>query len=195
MKPVPVYILAGGKSTRFGRDKARVEIDGEPLLAHVARSLEPVAEKMVVIADRPGKYRDLGFTTIADLQPGLGPLGGLQAAFSHCREGWLLCASCDRIGLRPEWLQALFAGITNGAKAVVFRGRIWQPMPALYHTSLAPEVNAAIDHGRLSPWVLLEQSHAVALELPADWGTSLDINAPEELFKLTSKGGSTWAEK
>jgi molybdopterin-guanine dinucleotide biosynthesis protein A len=195
MHKVPVYILAGGKSARFGRDKARVEIDGQPLLVHVARSLEPVAAEVVVIADRPGKYRDLGFETIADQRPGLGPLGGLQAAFSHCREGWLLCASCDRIGVRTEWLHALFSGITNGAKAVVYRGRIWQPMPALYHTSLAKEVNAAIDEDRLSPWVLLEKNDAVALQLPSDWETSLDINAPEELEKLTSKGGKPWPEK
>lgn len=195
MNPVPVYILAGGSSSRFGRDKAREAVDGDPLLVHVARSLEPVAAKTIVIADRPGKYSDLGFETIADLQPGLGPLGGLQAALSHCREGWLLCASCDRIGIRPEWLQALFAGITNGARAVVYRGRIWQPMPALYHASLAPQVNAAIDTGRLSPWVLLEENDAVALDLPAGWETSLDINAPEELEKLTSKGGEPWPEK
>jgi len=196
MNPVPVYILAGGKSSRFGSDKARVEIHGEPLLVHVARSLEPFAADIIVVADRAGKYRDLGFETIADRLPGLGPLGGLQAAFSHCdREGWLLCASCDRIGIRPEWLRALFAGTDNGAKAVLFRGPVWQPLPGLYHTSLAKEVDAAIEARHLAPWVLLEKNHAVALELPADWGTSLDINAPEELLKLTSKGGSPWPEK
>lgn len=195
MRKAPVYILAGGKSTRFGRDKARVEIDGRPLLVHVARSLEPVATSIIVIADQAGKYSDLGFSTIADRRPGLGPLGGLQAALSDCREGWLLCASCDRIGVRPEWLRALFAGITNGAKAVLFRDRIWQPMPALYHTALAPAVDAAIQAGRLSPWVLLEQNDAVALKVPPDWEASLDINAPDELSKLTSKGGPPWPEK
>jgi molybdopterin-guanine dinucleotide biosynthesis protein A len=195
MHRVPVYILAGGKSTRFGRDKARELIDGRPLLVHAARSLEPVARRIIVIADRPGKYSDLGFKTIADRQPGLGPLGGLQAALSDCREGWLLCASCDRIGVRPEWLQALFAGMANGAKAVLFRGRVWQPMPALYNTSLAPEVDAAVAAERLTPWMLFEQTETVALELPGDWETSRDINAPGELMKTTSKGGPPWPEK
>jgi molybdopterin-guanine dinucleotide biosynthesis protein A len=195
MQKVPVYILAGGKSSRLGSDKARVDIRGDPLLVHVARSLEPAASEVVVIADRPGKYRDLGFLTIADREPGLGPLGGLQAALSHCREGWLLCASCDRIGIRPGWLRALFAGRKDGAKAVLFRGSIWQPLPGLYHTSLAPEVNAAIAAGRLTPWTLLERTDTVALELPTDWGTSLDINEPGELEKVASKGGKPWPEK
>ena len=195
MHKVPVYILAGGSSSRFGRDKAREAVNGEPLLVHVARSLEPAAARVVVIADRPGKYSDLGFETIADRRPGLGPLGGLQAALSDCGEGWLLCASCDRVGIRPEWLETLFAGRKNGATAVVFRDRIWQPMPALYHTALAPAVDEAIGAGRLSPWVLLEQTGTVALQTPPDWEASLDINVPEELSKLTSKGGLPWPEK
>jgi len=195
MEKLPVYILAGGKSRRFGRDKARVEISGQPLLVNVAGLLKPVATKIIIVADRAGKYRDLGFETIADRLPGLGPLGGLQAALSHCREGWLLCASCDRIGIRPGWLQALFAGRKDGVKAVLFRGSIWQPLPGLYHASLAPEVDAAVAAGRLTPWTLLEQTDTVALELPDDWGTSLDINDPGELEKVASKGGKPWPER
>ena len=195
MERVPAYILAGGKSSRFGCDKARMEIDGEALLVRVARSLESVAAEVVVIADQPGKYQDLGFETIADRQPGLGPLGGLQAALSHCNDGWLLCASCDRIGIRPEWLWALLVARRTGAKAVTFRGQIWQPWPALYHASLAPEVNAAVDAGRLTPWMLLEQTDVVALGLPDDWETSRDINDPGELEKLTSRGGKPWPKK
>ena len=67
MDTLPVYILAGGKSSRLGRDKAMVEIGGEPLLVRVIRSLEPVAASVTVVADRLGKYRNLGIETIADL--------------------------------------------------------------------------------------------------------------------------------
>lgn len=190
MDTLPVYILAGGKSSRLGRDKALVEIGGEPLLVRVIRSLEPVAASVTVVADRLGKYRDLGIETIADLQPDLGPLGGLQTALSHHgRDGWLLCASCDRIGIRPEWLQALFLGRRAGAQAVVFRGEIWQPLPALYHASLAEEVNAAIAAKRLTPWVLLEQVQTVALELPHGWENSQDINDMETLARLPGDEG------
>ena len=185
MDTLPAYILAGGKSSRFGRDKARVEIGGEPLLVRVARSLEPVAASITVVADCLEKYRDLGFETIADLQPGLGPLGGLQAALSHHGEdGWLLCTSCDRIGVRSEWLQALLEGRRTGAQAVVFRGEIWQPLPALYHASIAGEVNVAIRTKRLTPWRLLEQTETVALRLPGGWENSQDLNEIEALARL-----------
>lgn len=190
MDTLPVYILAGGKSSRFGCDKALVDIGGESLLVRVIRSLEPVAASVTVVADRRGKYRDLGIETIADLQPDLGPLGGLQAALSHHgRDGWLLCASCDRIGIRPEWLQALFLGRRAGAQAVAFRGEIWQPLPALYHASILDEVNAAVRAKKLTPWVFLEQVQTVALELPDDWEISQDINDLETLARIRSDEG------
>lgn len=190
MDTLPAYILAGGRSSRFGHDKALVKIGGEPLLVKVIRSLEPVAASVTVVADRRGKYRDLGIDTIADLQPDLGPLGGLQAALSHYgRDGWLLCASCDRIGIRPEWLQALFRGRRAGAQAVVFRGEIWQPLPALYHASILAEVNTAIRADRLTPWVLLEQVQTVALDLPPGWDNSQDINDLETLTRLAGDEG------
>jgi molybdopterin-guanine dinucleotide biosynthesis protein A len=190
MDTLPVYILAGGKSSRFGHDKARVEIGGEPLLVRVVRSYKPVAASIAVVADRLGKYRDLGIETIADLQPNLGPMGGLQAALSHHgRDGWLLCASCDRIGIRPEWLQALLRGRRAGAQAVIFHGDIWQPLPALYHASILKKVNAAVRAKKLTPWVLFEQVQTVALKLPDAWENSRDINDMETLTRLTGNGG------
>lgn len=192
MERLPTYILAGGRSSRFGRDKARAQIGGEALLRLVAASLEPAASSVTVVADRAGKYRDLGFETIADLRPGLGPLGGLWAALSHHGpSGWLLCVSCDRVGVRVEWLQALLSARRAGARAVLFRGRIWQPLPGLYHSCFAPEVDAAIRAGRLTPWKLLEQTDSVALSMPSDWDDSVDINDLEELSRLYEPGGET----
>ncbi len=77
------YVLAGGKSRRFGSDKARAMLAGQPLLLHVARQLEPVCSCVWVVAQRAGQYDDLGLPTLGDLALGLGPLAGLQTALSH----------------------------------------------------------------------------------------------------------------
>ena len=57
---VPVYILAGGRSRRFGRDKARATTGGAALVVRLAELLTPVAQSITVIAGRPGAYDDLG---------------------------------------------------------------------------------------------------------------------------------------
>src|SRR4051794_14706591 len=80
MNTFPAYILAGGQSQRFGSDKARAPLDGKPLIVHVAESLKPIASSVTVVAKDFGEYDDLGLVSIGDLQPGLGPMGGLLTA-------------------------------------------------------------------------------------------------------------------
>jgi len=209
MEPLPVYILAGGRSSRFGSDKARVEIAGLPslpLIVSLAQQLAPVASRLRVVAELAGKYDDLGLETIGDRLPGQGPLGGLHAALAdadeHDEAGWLLLASCDLVEVRPRWVSELFAHVRRGIQAVAFRDDRWQPMPALYHTSLAELVErqlAAIgratlrqaqdrpskskgrpERSRGAMWRLLEVAATVAVPPPADWPDIAQINTPAD---------------
>jgi len=177
MGKVSVHILAGGDSSRFGRDKAREMLNGVPMIIRVADSLRPVASGITVVADRPDKYNDLGLETIADQHPGLGPLGGIQAALSHQLEpGWILCASCDRVGICTDWLQTLLENTDGHSSVVAFRGEVWQPLPGLYHTSILAEVEEALSAGQRAPFRLFDRIQAVALPLPPGWENSVDIN-------------------
>ena len=75
MVTVPVYVLAGGRSLRFGGDKALAEIGGRTLIQHVTNQWAACASRIVAVADHAGKYESVGMRTIADRQPGLGPIG------------------------------------------------------------------------------------------------------------------------
>src|SRR5689334_4084026 len=70
------YVLAGGGSTRFGRDKALVEIDGVPMLSRMRALLGAVSQKVTVVAP-PLRYAMLGVTAITDRWEGQGPLAGI----------------------------------------------------------------------------------------------------------------------
>jgi len=150
---------------------------------HVARSLEPIASNFTVVAERAGKYDDLGLRTIADGKPGQGPLGGIQAALHDARGiDWILCASCDRIGLKASWIEDLFAAAGQETCVVAFRDERWQPLPALYHTSITTKVDRALKSGSLSPWKVIDSVDNVGLDLPNEWDTSIDVNEPDALF-------------
>lgn len=185
LEKLPVYILAGGKSSRFGSNKARATVDGVPLIMQVKSSLEFVASNIAVVAEADGAYEDLGLKTIGDLKPGLGPLGGLQTAMSDMtREGWFLLSQCDRMGIRPEWIRRLLDGCRvagEGCRAVVFRGKYYQPIPGLYHSSLQPAVDDLIAGGELRLNLLLDPAFTHALELPENWASSKDINTKNDL--------------
>ena len=99
-------ILAGGRSTRFGSDKALALLDGRPLIEHAAATLRPYVEK-VVICGRD----DPRWTCLPDLPaPDMGPLGGLAAALLHARdEGFdgILSTGCDMPSLPRELVETL----------------------------------------------------------------------------------------
>jgi len=183
MTELPVYILAGGRSSRFGSDKARATLHGRPLLSHVATMLEPVASHITVVADRIDKYDDLGFRTIADRKPGVGPLGGLHAALGDLpADGdWLLLCSCDALVIRSAWLRQLTNAITDDRDAVAFRGHRWQPMPALYAHWAAPRVSQQIERDQRSMQALLHRLNAASVPIPEDWPEHWQANRPADL--------------
>lgn len=180
MGKIPVYILAGGKSRRFGSDKARALLSGKPLVLRVADVVRSFASRITVVAETVGKYEDLGLPTVADITPGCGPLGGLHTALRDCAEPALLLVSCDFVGVRPAWIEALLEHKTE-ATAVAFKGSHWEPMPAVFYRSILSFVDRRMGGNDRAMASLLEETGAAALPLPADWPEKSGINTPEEL--------------
>jgi molybdopterin-guanine dinucleotide biosynthesis protein A len=193
---VPAYILAGGKSSRFGSDKARAQLAGQSLIEHVSKLIAGHASRVTAVAEVADKYADLKLRTISDKTPGKGPLGGLSAALADLApaEPWLLLCSCDAAIIKPAWLDALLEEMARldtqpqRAQAVAFRGDYWQPMPALYAAASAPEVGQRLQGEHRSMQRLLDALSATALPLPADWPDRWQINQPADLHHFRTPG-------
>jgi molybdopterin-guanine dinucleotide biosynthesis protein A len=187
MTPLPVYILAGGRSTRFGSDKALAQIDGQPLLTRIAGSIEPIARSITVVADRAGKYEALSLTTIADHEPDLGPLAGTLSALCHCKThvgpGWIMLCSCDLLVVKPQWFELLYSMRSDACLAVAFKPDRWQPLVGLYHTDLIETIEDQFKAGQDAMWQLLDCKDvgAVAVDPPDDWPQRLQANRPGDL--------------
>ncbi|MCC7146103.1 MAG: molybdenum cofactor guanylyltransferase [Phycisphaeraceae bacterium] len=189
LRQIPAYILAGGRSSRFGSDKARALFHGQPLIVRQATQLEAIVERVVVVARNTGQYEDLGLLTIGDLQPDQGPVGGLWTALRHRSqergEGWMVLTCCDLVILRPAWLTILCNAAQDGPgwDAVVFRDQRWQPFPGLYHTRLLERA----DVWRCSSLHrALGAAHVHPLAIPSDWPASPQANTREALRRLES---------
>jgi molybdenum cofactor guanylyltransferase len=76
------FVLAGGKSTRMGTDKAALELEGQTLLEHALAILRQVAAEVAVLGGRQ-LYGSYGVPVIEDIYPGCGPLGGIHAALKQ----------------------------------------------------------------------------------------------------------------
>ncbi len=131
------FILAGGRSSRMGRDKAWLELAGVPLVLRIARAAEPLVSAVTVIgppACDAGRFESVGLAAIADRLPARaasgesssGPLGGIVTALNATQCSWNLVLACDLPYITTTWLEWLLgrAGApevsgASGAQAVV----------------------------------------------------------------------------
>ena len=145
-------VLAGGRSRRFGSDKAFADLGGVSLVRRAARSLDAAGGRVVVVANDLEKDLLEGVTVRPDLVPGIGPLGGLHTAVSWAAEEDLrsvLVLATDMPFVPPRLLQALAARLGPGV-AVVPKSRSrrgFEPLCAAYDVACLPAIEAAIERG------------------------------------------------
>ena len=163
-KDVCAVILAGGKSSRMGRDKASLMLGNETFLQRIAAELDACGfrEKYVSLGsgtvEKTGIHIPGGWAVIRDRFRDCGPLGGIHAALSACRAEWALFVSCDTPLYRREFADLLISKIpgtdtepehcvgTQLLVPVTPDGR-WHMTCALWRKSLLPEVEAQLKSG------------------------------------------------
>lgn len=127
-------LLAGGRATRLGGlEKAWLERGGVPQVLRLAGRVRHEVDAVLVSANRhPERFVAHGMAVVADRQPGLGPLGGLDALAAACATPWLLTLPVDLVSVNDCLLRSLRAAGGEGAWAEDDDGR--QPLVALWRT-------------------------------------------------------------
>lgn len=148
VRQVAAFILAGGESSRMGRDKALLELGGVPLILRTARLLEAAAGPPAVIGN-PEAYEPLGLRLIADDWPAAGPLGGIATALRASDVPWSLVVACDLPYLTRAWLDYLIArALASPADAVLPMNRLGaEPLCAIYHKRGETAIREALERG------------------------------------------------
>ena len=142
------FILAGGESSRMGRTKALLEIEGEPLILRTARLVKAVtSHEAVIVGSGAGALNDL--VVMPDDWPGAGPLGGIATALRCSLADWNLILACDLPYLTQDWLAHLIErGASSTAEALIpMNDRGAEPLCAMYHRRAAVPLRAALERG------------------------------------------------
>lgn len=187
MPPIPVYVLVGGASQRFGADKATTLVDGEPWALHVGRRLASPGGEIVLVGTTPtGPFASL--RRIDDTKGVLGPLAGFLAALKDRLDnyggGLLALASCDLV--RPErgWLEPLekrFADAKSLNVAAYRAADRWQPFPCVAHTRWLGPLSEQVAAGTQSLRAALDGSNAAAVKWDGAADGPPQANTAEEL--------------
>lgn len=187
-------VLAGGYSTRFGAvDKAFVELNGVPLLAHVASRLGRAVNGLIVscraeqIPEIRRTLRDRNdICVVQDPVPDQGPTAGLAASLQACRSEYTAVVACDNPFVDPDLITTLFEHASEESGAVPRVDGHLRPTQAVYRTEamqrcceLALDKNGSLTVAinRLDPIVVPEE----ILFQTTDSKSFLDINTPADL--------------
>jgi molybdopterin-guanine dinucleotide biosynthesis protein A len=159
-------VLTGGASTRMGRDKATVRVDGVAMAARVAQAL------------RDGGARDVVFvgSELPDAFPAEGPLGGIITALRWARDDPVVIAPCDMPWIEGDHVRALVVARTDDVDVVVSQQHLF----ALWNPSALVRLEAAFTAGERSPKRALANLTVRTVPLPEGRWTK-DVDTPEDL--------------
>ena len=171
-------VLAGGKSTRFGSDKALAEVAGHTLIAQAVDALSGWCDHVIVVGRETAPAPTLPDWPAANM----GPLGGIAAALRHAQDAGydqVLTCGVDSLGL-PEDLPALLAPAPAYLAA--------QPVIGLWPASAAATVSAILaSDARHSMLAFADAIGARAVKSahePANINTPADLAAAETRHRL-----------
>ncbi len=198
--PLHGLVLAGGRSTRMGRDKAAIEFGGRSQLARAFDLLAPLTARSFVSVreDQRGEPLRAAFPQVVDLPDvPAGPAGGILAAQrAHPGVAWLVLA-CDLPRLDAATLQQLIARRDPARDATAFRSShdgLPEPLCAIWEPQTSTRLAAALAAGKHCPRKFLLQSDTLLLDQPD--AESLDnMNTPAELARMGSGSNAATAER
>jgi molybdopterin-guanine dinucleotide biosynthesis protein A len=160
-------ILAGGASSRFGGTKALATVGGRRIVERVRDALTAAVERVVLVANEPALFSDLGLDTRPDRVPGAGPLAGIETALRWAMDegrSGAVCVACDLPFVSPALLREIAARAEwTERRAVLPAGagrRPYEPLCAWYSVDLLPVVEHALESGTRSVAALVDATCA-----------------------------------
>lgn len=193
-------ILAGGENRRMnGRVKALLPFEDSTFLQVQLREMKKVCAEVLVVTNQPDLFSfalDEQVRVIWDRTPGLGPLGGMEAAFDEVRQRDVWIVGCDMPFLSGEVAQALAELRTRSsydAVIPVIKGKI-QPLHAIYHRDSGKGISRLLQKGMRQVKHFLDSIHCCYVEetffenrsLPVQFAEN--VNTPEDYQKILDWG-------
>ena len=186
-------ILAGGKSRRYGSNKALVRIDGMALIERVTGVMQSLFHDVILITNTPEEYAHLRLPMHEDLIKGLGPLGGIYTALRAISNEAGFFVACDMPFLNRALIQYMVAVRGNSDVVVPKIGQFVEALHALYGKCCLPAIERLIDSGhyqiiRMFPLVSVRHVREDEIRrFDQDLRSFFNINEPQHLRRLETR--------
>ncbi|MFZ5597071.1 MAG: molybdenum cofactor guanylyltransferase [Bacillota bacterium] len=179
-------ILAGGKSSRMGKDKALLEIGGLTMLERVARVLSRVCSEIIVAGGNNTGSSFPGFKTVPDIHSGCGPLCGLHAGLTAAKNNFSFVLPCDLPFPNEKLIKRIIDSYEEGYDAIILKtGQYLEPLFSLYGKAYIRAAESCINKGIYkvtAPLSLIRWKKVTVTpgELPGLDKSLINVNTPED---------------
>ena len=186
-------ILAGGKSSRMGKDKALIEMQGVPLLQRTANLVQGYANPVYIITPWIERYQRIVSANCYLLRETCpsgetqGPLVGFAQALVHVKTEWVLLLACDLPNLKTvameEWLLQLDHVYDKKVACLPRHEKGWEPLCGFYRSSCLTSLDMYIEGGvrTFQQWL---QFNCVQELFVSDRSVLFNCNTPLDLTHL-----------
>ncbi|MEJ5348845.1 MAG: molybdenum cofactor guanylyltransferase [Desulfosoma sp.] len=185
-------VLAGGKSRRFGRNKALEVFQGLRLIDRAVMNLSRVCDAVMVVANDLLPYADMDLLLVRDIVPQFGPLAGIFTALYFSPHSWVFVRATDMPFLDPSLAHAMtaFTHLPRVDVVVLKKEEKFEPLMALYHVRCLPHIRRCIESDQRQIISFYRNVRVYAVE-ESQWrrydpeGRSLwNINTPEDYEQM-----------
>lgn len=182
-KSISVIILAGGKSSRMGKDKGLLPFRGKRIVEHVIAAALNITKELIIVTADPA-YEIWGYPCVKDLYPGCGPLGGICSGLHHSPAKRSLVLACDMPFLHRELLENMVKSSGEEQVLLTMHNHRPEPLCSIYDQSVQSVIRSQIEQNQLKITDALEglQTRRISFDDEA-WfrgNEFTNLNSPEE---------------
>lgn len=184
-KDITGIVLAGGKSSRMGRDKGLLDLEGKVFVLRSLSAIKPLVSKSLLVANNP-EYDIFETQRVEDLIKNAGPLAGIYTGLHYSETSYNLILSCDIPLIKTEILEELIKvqDPQTDVVQIVSNGK-HMPLIALYHKRCENLFYRLLQKNERRLHVALEQCKVKNVILNSDQDIfTTNINTPEELKSI-----------
>ena len=132
-------ILTGGKSSRMGRNKAFLKINGDVIIERIVRLFKEIFDEVILVTNSPDEYKYLNTRIVSDIYPHGGSLIGIYSGLYHSSSQYSFAAACDMPFLKKAFIEYLIKQRDNYDIVIPFSKDGQEPLHAIYSkTCLKP---------------------------------------------------------
>lgn len=184
-------ILAGGKSTRMGFDKQFLRINEKRLMDSLVEELSEIFDKIIVISNKPEKYRNVSYMVKEDIIPGKGPLSGIHSGLKNASSQYVYFIACDMPNVNLDYIRYMAEEIEDlEVHACITKfGEHMETLNAFYSKDIIEQIENNLSKGKRSIKHLLSdlKVHYIqekkAREFSPNWEMFINLNTVEQLIE------------